>query len=456
MKVYILGICGTFMAGVAMLARELGHEVVGSDANVYPPMSTQLEQAGILIREGYLSETLDRDADLYVIGNAMSRGNPQVEIILNENLPYVSGPQWLGEHLLRERWVLAVAGTHGKTTTTSMLAWILDYAGLKPGFLIGGVCQNFNHSARLGDSPFFVIEADEYDTAFFDKRSKFVHYHPRTLILNNLEFDHADIFEDLAAIQKQFHHLVRIVPQNGLIIRNAESQALATVIEKGCWSEQSQFASHNGNTFPTRSDFVLNASESQLLDVAKQQHYPLNLPSAGRFNLLNACAAIIAAQHAGVPIDVAVQALKEFQGVKRRQELVLSINGIRLIDDFAHHPTAIQETLKALRQQTSGKLLCLFEPRSNTMKLGTHKAELFQSFADADQVMLYDNGSARWNIEAQVNDAASQFQRFTSIDELIAQAVETARPDDVLVMMSNGSFDGLRAALGTALQQRFA
>jgi UDP-N-acetylmuramate: L-alanyl-gamma-D-glutamyl-meso-diaminopimelate ligase len=446
MKIYILGICGTFMAGIALLAREKGYEVIGSDANVYPPMSTQLQDAGITLREGYTADNLDRSADLFVIGNAMSRGNAQVEAILNEGLRYISGPQWLFEHLLKDRWVLAVAGTHGKTTTSSMLAWILEDAGLNPGYLIGGVTQNFHNSARLGNAPFFVIEADEYDTAFFDKRSKFVHYHPRTLILNNLEFDHADIFDDLDAIKRQFHHLMRIVPGNGLVIHNAQDSHLDAVIEMGCWSELKSFGNAD-------ADLTLQQGTAQLHDHSAGIDYRLELPQAGLFNQLNASAALLAAQHAGVPIEIGIEALKRFDGVKRRQEIIGDIDGIRVFDDFAHHPTAIRATLQALRPNADGRLIAVFEPRSNTMKMGVHEHTLGAAFDAADDVLFFDNGELQWNLQA-LNQPRIEIHR--DIDRIIATLVKRAQTGDNIVIMSNGGFGGIHHKLVRALQHKNA
>jgi len=443
MKIYILGICGTFMAGIALLAREKGYEVIGSDANVYPPMSTQLRDAGITLLEGYTAQNLDRSADLFVVGNAMSRGNEQVETILNEGLRYISGPQWLFEHILHDRWVLAVAGTHGKTTTSSMLAWILEDAGLNPGYLIGGVTQNFDNSARLGNAPFFVIEADEYDTAFFDKRSKFVHYHPRTLVLNNLEFDHADIFDDLAAIQRQFHHLMRIVPGNGLIIHNAQDEHLDQVIDRGCWSQLKSFGTdHAGLT--------LNKDTASLFERSSGKTYPLELPQAGLFNQLNATAALLAAQHAGVPIEVGIDALTRFGGVKRRQEIIGEINGITVFDDFAHHPTAIRATLLALKPKTGGRLIAVFEPRSNTMKMGVHEHTLGAAFEAADDVLFFDNGELQWNLQALDQP---RIEIHHAIDRIIAALVKRAQTGDNIVIMSNGGFGGIHQKLIEALQQ---
>ncbi len=447
MKVYILGICGTFMAGVALLARELGHEVCGSDANVYPPMSTQLADAGIALRDGYLESNLDLDADLYVIGNAISRGNPQIELILEKGLPYISGPQWLHDHLLRDRWVLAVAGTHGKTTTSSMLAWILEYANLQPGFLIGGLNQNFNQSARLGSAPFFVIEADEYDTAFFDKRSKFVHYSPRTLILNNLEYDHADIFEDLQAIKKQFHHLMRIVPRNGLVIHNAQDENLQQVLNMGCWSETLSFGLE-------QADLAIQSQAQLIHDRRSDQNWSLEGLPHGLFNQQNACAAVLAAQHAGVPLAVGIEALQSYKGVKRRQEVIAEIEGINVIDDFAHHPTAIKVTLEALKQQTEGRLIAVFEPRSNTMKAGIHEKTLGASFDAADRVLLFDNGQLQWNIQSLIKDQSSRMQIYTEIDQIIASLIHSAAAGDNIVIMSNGGFDGIHQKLIQALRNR--
>ncbi|MBT3723572.1 MAG: UDP-N-acetylmuramate:L-alanyl-gamma-D-glutamyl-meso-diaminopimelate ligase [Gammaproteobacteria bacterium] len=451
MKIYILGICGTFMAGIAMLAREKGYQVVGSDANVYPPMSTQLEQAGIEIREGYSTDNLDETADLFVVGNAMSRGNEQIEAILNKNLPYISGPQWLYEHLLKDRWVLAVAGTHGKTSTSSMLAWILEYSNLQPGFLIGGLTQNFNTSARLGESPFFVIEADEYDTAFFDKRSKFVHYHPRTLVLNNLEFDHADIFNSLDDIKRQFHHLLRIVPSNGLVITNQQDENLQPVLQMGCWSEIKSFGMDQQNN---KSSLAVNQHNNKVIDNIGNKTYSLELSSPGLFNQLNASAALLAAQHAGVPLETGIQALKQFQGVKRRQEVIAVIDGITLFDDFAHHPTAIRATLEAIKPQTSGKLIAVFEPRSNTMKMGVHEKTLGVAFNTADRVMFYDNALLDWDLQLLNSDKSEDFKIFTDIEQIISNIVQTAKAGDNIIIMSNGGFGGIHQKLKHALQQK--
>ena len=450
MKIYILGICGTFMAGLALLARELGHQVSGSDARVYPPMSTQLADAGIELREGYTRENLDLDADLFVVGNAMSRGNPQVEAILELGLRYTSGPQWLHDHLLSDRWVLAVAGTHGKTTTSSMIAWILEYAGMKPGFLIGGLTRNFNASARLGSEPFFVIEADEYDTAFFDKRSKFVHYAPRSLVLNNLEFDHADIFDDLDAIKRQFHHLMRIVPANGLVVTNRMDPNLDAVLEMGCWTPTQGFADTANNN---EADLVI--ATHSIVEPGSQRQWPLeNLP-AGHFNHLNACAAALAARHAGVPMDVAFDALRQFAGVKRRQEVVAEIGAIRVIDDFAHHPTAISGTLQALRGSTAGRLFAVIEPRSNTMKAGVHRDQLASAFDAADQVVIYDNGDLAWDPHALMAADPDRVTCQTNVEAIVDLLIEQCCREDTIVLMSNGGFDGLQDRLLARLTARY-
>jgi UDP-N-acetylmuramate: L-alanyl-gamma-D-glutamyl-meso-diaminopimelate ligase len=447
-KIYILGICGTFMAGIAQIARELGCAVEGSDAQVYPPMSTLLEQAGISLHEGYDAAALPADCDMFVVGNAITRGNPQFEAILELGLPYTSGPQWLADNLLRKRWVLAVAGTHGKTTTSSMLAWILQQAGLEPGFLIGGIGQNFPVSARLGSAPFFVIEADEYDTALFDKRSKFIHYHPRTLILNNLEFDHADIFDDLKSIQRQFHHLVRTLPASAQIVVNADDNALAEVLQMGCWSERVGFSCQD-----PKADFFLD--DGPLLRQRQgSREYPLELPQAGQFNALNATAALIAARHAGVGIEHALAALREFGGVRRRQEIIAEIGGVRVIDDFAHHPTAIAATLEALRGQTQGRLIGVLDIRSNTMKMGVHADRLAASFAAADRILLCENPQISWDIREMLKTAPTIVDIKPDTQQIIEDLKQHSRPGDQIVIMSNGGFDGLHRRLVAALQNQ--
>jgi len=447
MHIHILGICGTFMGGLALLARELGYEVSGSDAGVYPPMSTQLEQAGIQLHEGYAVDALEPAPDLVVIGNALSRGNPAVEYVLDRNLPYISGPQFLSEHVLKDRWVLAVAGTHGKTTTASMLAQILDQCGLAPGFLIGGVAEDFGISARLGNAPFFVVEADEYDTAFFDKRSKFVHYRPRTLIINNLEFDHADIFDDLAAIQKQFHHLVRIVPSNGLVIHPESVPAIEEVFEMGCWTPRETFSADTNANWQ-----CLDASpafDHFDISIKQQPAGTLHWQHAGKHNANNALAAIAAARHAGVPAAEAIKALCEFKGVKRRMELRGEVNGVRVFDDFAHHPTAIATTLQGAQQclRGSGRLLAVLEPRSNTMRLGVHKATLAGSLSDADQVFLLVPNDINWSVDELVSELGETAKSVEGIEQLLAAIISEARPGDDIVVMSNGAFGGIHDRL---------
>jgi UDP-N-acetylmuramate: L-alanyl-gamma-D-glutamyl-meso-diaminopimelate ligase len=402
MRLHFLGICGTFMGSLAMLARELGHTVTGSDANVYPPMSTQLQEQGITLIEGYDPAQLKPAPDLVIVGNAMSRGNPAVEYMLDAGLPYTSGPQWLCDHVLPGRWVLAVAGTHGKTTTSTMLAWILEQAGMSPGFLIGGVPQCFPVSARLGGSDFFVIEADEYDSAFFDKRSKFIHYRPRTVILNNLEFDHADIFDNLAAIQKQFHHLVRTIPQNGLIISPAESQPLNEVLAMGCWTPcetvgSTQAAWHAENSKTDGSQFRVFHQGKLVGEVFWTQ--------SGEHNVNNALVAIAAAQHVGVDAEISCNALSNFSGVKRRLELLCDVKGVSVYDDFAHHPTAIETTLKGLRQKVGKeKIIAVLEPRSNTMRMGVFREQIAPALNEADEVIFYQPPNVDWALD----DVAAQ------------------------------------------------
>lgn len=449
MHIHILGICGTFMGGIALLARQLGYEVSGSDANVYPPMSTQLESEGIALCNGYDPAALDPAPDLVVIGNAMSRGNPMVEYLLDRNLPYISGPAFLAQYILRDRWVLGVAGTHGKTTTSSMLAWILEYAKLKPGFLIGGVPMNFGISARLGDAPFFVVEADEYDSAFFDKRSKFVHYQSRTLILNNLEFDHADIFDDLDAIKRQFHHLVRTVPQNGLIIAPGDDANIADVLAQGCWTPVETFSASGGWQAQNLS------ADGSCFDVyfkgEKQGRVAWSL--MGEHNINNGIAAIAAARHAGVMVHHAIDALGEFQNVKRRMEKRGEINGVHIYDDFAHHPTAITMTLEGLRRQVGReRIIAILEPRSNTMQMGVHKATLAAAFASADEVMLFQPAGADCSMQAIAQEIGDQAQVFNDIDAMVRQAVSRATSGTHLLVMSNGAFGGIHQKLIDALE----
>lgn len=446
MHIHILGICGTFMGGIAVLAKQAGHRVTGCDANVYPPMSTQLEAQGIELIEGFSPEQTKLDPDIYVIGNVVTRGNALMEEILNQGLPYISGPQWLAENVLQGKWVLAVAGTHGKTTTSSMLAWVLEYAGLAPGFLIGGVPENFGVSARLPQtpkqdtksrSPFFVIEADEYDTAFFDKRSKFVHYRPRTAILNNLEFDHADIFEDLAAIEKQFHHLVRTVPQQGLVVTNRQ-ESLQRVIAKGCWSPTEFFGDHAGWHV---QEVASNGSFEVWLNNERQGRVSWDL--LGEHNRMNALAVIAAARHVGVAPCIAIEALGEFKNVKRRMEVRGEVDGITVYDDFAHHPTAIETTIAGLRQKVGkARILAVLEPRSNTMKLGVMKAALPNSLCDADAVFCYANNLG-WDAAEALKPLQSKAQTFDDLEKMVQAIAKTARTGDHILVMSNGGFGGV-------------
>lgn len=447
MHIHILGICGTFMGGIAALAKQSGFKVTGCDANVYPPMSTQLEAQGITLIDGYATDQTRLNPDVYVIGNAVSRGNPLMEEILNQGLLYTSGPQWLAENILQGKWVLAVAGTHGKTTTASMLAWILEHADLAPGYLIGGVPENFSVSARLpgkpkqdpnSTSPLFVIEADEYDTAFFDKRSKFIHYRPRTAVLNNLEFDHADIFEDLAAIEKQFHHLVRTIPKNGLVVTNAKEPNLQRVIEKGCWTPVESFGIEDS----WQAD---NADNQGAFDVklggVLQGKVSWNI--IGEHNRMNALASIAAARHVGVPVMESIAALDRFKNVKRRMELRGVVNNISVYDDFAHHPTAIATTVAGLRAKVGkARILAVLEPRTNTMKLGMMKAALPNSLIDADIVFSYGE-HLDWDLEEAMRPIAAKSQVFTDLTTLITAITKVAQPDDHILVMSNGSFGGI-------------
>ncbi|MFP1736478.1 UDP-N-acetylmuramate:L-alanyl-gamma-D-glutamyl-meso-diaminopimelate ligase [Lonsdalea quercina] len=452
MRIHILGICGTFMGGLALLARSLGHQVTGSDANVYPPMSTLLEEQGITLIEGYNPSQLEPQPDLVIIGNAMSRGNPCVEAVLERNIPYVSGPQWLHDYVLRERWVIAVAGTHGKTTTAGMVTWILEACGYNPGFVIGGVPGNFDVSARLGDSPFFVVEADEYDCAFFDKRSKFVHYCPRTLILNNLEFDHADIFDDLKAIQKQFHHLVRLVPGTGRILVPCNDQPLKQVMAMGCWSEQ-ELVGDDGiwkakKSVPDSSIFQVYLNDELVGEV--------EWSLVGEHNMHNGLMAIAAARHVGVPPAEACRALGHFINARRRLEQRGTANGITVYDDFAHHPTAILATLAALRSKVGGtaRILAVLEPRSNTMKLGHCKTELAPSLGRADEVFLFQPQHISWQV-AEVAEACVQPTHWSAdIDTLVDMVAKTAQPGDHVLVMSNGGFGNIHEKLLETFQKQ--
>mgnify|MGYP001134378090 CR=1 FL=1 len=449
MHIHILGICGTFMGGIALLARAMGHEVSGSDANVYPPMSTQLEEQGISLMEGYDPAHLDPAPDCVVIGNAMSRGNPAVEYVLDKGLPYTSGPQWLSEHVLQGRWVLAVAGTHGKTTTSSILAWLLEDNDLKPGFLIGGIPCNFGLSARLGETPFFVVEADEYDTAFFDKRSKFVHYRPRTVILNNLEFDHADIFPDLEAIKTQFHHLVRIIPGSGRIIAPQGDVAMADVLQRGCWSELEQFGT--GPAGWSTQDIKADASEFKVLFEGEELG-TVNWSLIGEHNKLNALAAIAAARHVGISPANAIDSLSRFESIKRRMEVRGEVNGIRVYDDFAHHPTAIRLTLDGLRKQVGkARILAVLEPRSNTMRMGVHGDSLGPSLDEADEVFLYKPRGVDWQVEQAVSHRPETGQVYDDTQDLIDTLVQQSQSGDHILVMSNGGFENIHERLLKAL-----
>jgi UDP-N-acetylmuramate: L-alanyl-gamma-D-glutamyl-meso-diaminopimelate ligase len=446
MHIHILGICGTFMGGVAQLAVAAGHKVTGCDANVYPPMSDQLRAAGVELIEGFEISQLALQPDIFVIGNAVSRGNPLLEAILDKGLPYVSGPQWLAENLLQGRWVLGVAGTHGKTTTASMLAWILEDANMAPGFLIGGVPLNFGVSARLGDTPFFVIEADEYDTAFCDKRSKFVHYKPRTVVLNNLEFDHADIFSDLASIETQFHHLVRTLPSTGLIVSNAEETSLERVLARGCWTPTERF--NDPSTYRISGDdasgeLVLHGPAGEI----GRTHWALS----GDHNRANACAALLAARHVGVPLDKGLEALSRFVNVKRRMELRGEVRGITVYDDFAHHPTAITTTVAGLRRKVgSARILAVLEPRSNTMKLGTMKSQLPDSLREVDAAFCYA-ANLGWDAHEALAPMGDKAVVIGDLNQLVSQIVASAKPGDHILVMSNGGFGGIHNKLLAAL-----
>ncbi|HAA97598.1 MAG TPA: UDP-N-acetylmuramate:L-alanyl-gamma-D-glutamyl-meso-diaminopimelate ligase [Alteromonas macleodii] len=449
MHVHILGICGSFMGGIAAIAKSLGHKVTGSDKNVYPPMSTQLEALGIELTEGYCESQFDPAPDMVVIGNAMSRGNPAVEYVLNRNLPYTSGPQWLLDNLLKDRWVIGLSGTHGKTTTSSMVAWILEHAGLNPGYLIGGVPENFGVSARVGESPFFVIEADEYDSAFFDKRSKFVHYRPKTLVINNLEFDHADIFADLGAIQTQFHHLVRMVPENGLILTPNNTPAIEDMLKKGCWSSRqslgkewhAELLKKDGSEFNVLHNGVIAGTVTWAL--------------VGQHNVDNALMAIAAAHHAGVTLPDAIDALSFFKNVKRRMEVKGEVNNITLYDDFAHHPTAIATTLDGLRKKVgNARILAVLEPRSNTMKMGVHKDTLANSWQKADKVYLYEPEGMDWSLVDSVADSNAPTHCFRDVEKIVQGVCNVAQPGDHILVMSNGGFEGIHGRILDALKMK--
>jgi UDP-N-acetylmuramate: L-alanyl-gamma-D-glutamyl-meso-diaminopimelate ligase len=449
MRVHILGICGTFMGGLAALARALGIEVEGSDANVYPPMSDQLRALGIRVREGWSAQHLQPAPDLVIVGNALSRGNPAVEYMLDAGLPYISGPQWLGEHILRGRGVLAVAGTHGKTTTTSLLAHLLDSAGMAPGFLVGGVPENFGVSARFGaegegneaspDASPFVLEADEYDTAFFDKRSKFVHYHPRIAVLNNLEYDHADIFPDVAAIQRQFHHLVRTVPGNGRLIVNAEDARLAEVLAMGCWTPVETFGIEAGDW---RAQMLAADGSAFAVSHRGRAIGEARWDLTGRHNVMNALAALVAAQAAGLDPEALLPALPSFASVKRRMELLGEVNGVHVYDDFAHHPTAIATTLAGLRAKVGkARIVAALEPRSNSMRQGAHAAALAPSLADADRVVLLQRPELAWDAGRVTAALGGRGRAVQSVTDLLQALIDKVGPGDHVVFMSNGGFE---------------
>ncbi len=461
MHIHILGICGTFMGSLAVLARELGHTVTGSDQGVYPPMSTQLQAQGIQLMEGYSADHLEPKPDLVLVGNAMSRGNTEVEAVLNRNIDYMSGPEWLAREVLRHRWVLAVAGTHGKTTTTSMLLWILEQAGFQPGYLVGGVPNDFPVSARLGNSDFFVIEADEYDSAFFDKRSKFIHYRPHTLILNNLEFDHADIFDNVEAIERQFHHLVRTVPSQGLVIRPAVDSHLDNALELGCWSpvQDTAIGSETPRTCDWRAELLSEDGSRFMVIHHEQPVATLKWSQTGMHNVRNALSAIAAARHVGITPDHAVAALCRFSGVKRRMELLADVGGVRVYDDFAHHPTAIATTLEGLRAQVGDEpIVVLIEPRSNTMKQGVHQQTLLPSAAMADRVLWANLNNMDWlpALVAEWQAAHEDEGRHrveASVEALIGQVLDDLPAPCHIVIMSNGGFGGIHGKLVAELER---
>ncbi len=444
------------MGGIAGLAREMGIRVTGSDTNIYPPMSTQLEQLGIKVNQ-YDVANLEPEPDIVVIGNALSRGNPEVEAVLNKGIKYVSGPQWLSENFLQGQHVLAVAGTHGKTTTSSMLAWILEYSGLEPGFLIGGIPQNFGISARAGGRKYFVIEADEYDTAFFDKRSKFIHYHPQTLILNNLEFDHADIFADLDAIKQQFHFLVRTVPGAGQLVINADEKNLQDVIDMGCWSESCHFSiTENKNTEWQIESLKQDYSQFKIVFNNKSAGI-VDWPLMGSHNAANALAAVAAAAHVGISAESAIEALNQFINVKRRMEVRGTINNVTVYDDFAHHPTAIYTTLEGLRKHCGNeKIIAILEPRSNTMKMGVHKNTLLESLRLADSVLIYQPENSEWSVSDLKNNHAQEISTYTDFNSLLNEALEQSQPGDNLLVMSNGGFSGIHNKLLAGLEKKYS
>jgi UDP-N-acetylmuramate: L-alanyl-gamma-D-glutamyl-meso-diaminopimelate ligase len=455
MHIHILGICGTFMGGIAAIAKQMGFRVSGCDANVYPPMSTQLAQLGVELKSGYLVEHLDDEPDLVIVGNAMARGNVMVEYILDRKIAYTSGPQWLLEQVLKDRWVLAVSGTHGKTTTSSMLTWILQYAGMEPGFLIGGVPQNFDCSARLGNAPFFVIEADEYDTAFFDKRSKFVHYRPNTLVINNMEFDHADIFHDISDIQRQFHHLVRMVPSNGLILSPKNEAAITETLAMGCWTPTEYSVVEADKFLGWHAEKCIADGSEFIVSFKGVIQGRVNWSLIGDFNIDNGLMAIAAARHAGVPSKIAIEALTSFINTKRRLELKGEVNQVRVFDDFAHHPTAIAKTLAGVRANVGSRrrVMAILEPRSNTMKSGVHKDTLAKSLSDADMVFVYQGEQVKWSVDALIADCVQPCFVSQDIRQLVANIMANAQAGDTLVVMSNGGFGGIHEKLLLALAE---
>ncbi len=452
MKIHILGACGTFMGGVAILARRAGHEVSGADQHTYPPMSTLLESEGIVLHEGYSEEAMHDKPDLVIIGNALSRGNPAVEYVLNQRLSYTSGPRWLGENYLYNRKVIAVAGTHGKTSTSSMVAWILEFAGLNPGFLIGGVPLDFNVSAREGEG-YFVVEADEYDTAFFDKRSKFVHYRPQVAILNNLEYDHADIFPDLAAIETQFHHLIRTIPGNGTIISNGTDANLERVLARGCWSHLQRFSFDDKHDWQVE---MIQPDGSELRFIYQQQDMgTLHWDHCGRHNAMNACTAIAAAVAVGLPAATAIEALSSFKGVKRRMELIAHAHDIHVYDDFAHHPTAIRLTLEGLRRKVGNdRILVALEPRSNTMRAGVHADELGPALIAADYVWLKTGEGIDWDPQVALAPLEGRCKIVTRVDDMLTQIETRLSPGDHVIFMSNGGFEAAPSRLAELLKNR--
>jgi UDP-N-acetylmuramate: L-alanyl-gamma-D-glutamyl-meso-diaminopimelate ligase len=453
MHVHVLGICGTFMGGIAALAQASGHRVTGSDKNVYPPMSTQLQQLGIELTEGWDPSQLEPRPDVVIVGNALSRGNPAVEAVLDRGIPYTSGPQWLAEHVLRDRWVLAVSGTHGKTTTSSILAWMLEFAGLQPGFLIGGIPGNFPVSARLGAEPFFVVEADEYDTAFFDKRAKFVHYRPRTAVLNNLEYDHADIYPDMGSLRRMFHQFVRTVPGQGQLVVHGRDPELAQTLTMGCWTPVERFARD------ADADWTVHAVVEDWSEFEVRHHGEVvgraKWALIGAHNAENALAALLAARHAGVEPRVSLEALGEFRNARRRMEIRGRVRGVTVYDDFAHHPTAIATTLDGLRRRVgAARILAVLEPRSATMKLGVHRDTLARSLAGADRVWFYEPPDLGWDLAAAIAPLGARGATAVDVDALAAAVAAEARDGDHVLVMSNGGFGGLHGKLLAALEPR--